>query len=356
VDTAELLRRGAGYPVDYANVPGYPAFLALLGALGPSSVLGLRLGQAVLVALGLLLCFDLGRRLGGRTAGLAAAGLYSLDPLLVVSSVLLYPEAAASVLLTGSLLSSWEADRRGHVAWVFLAGLQLGALTLFRPVGLALAPAMIAWFGLAPGYGWDRRAAHVGVLIGTWGLVVLPWAHRTYQAHGRVIPALVGLRGVPVIGAELEDRGVAGSVVTAIERDPAGFARRTLREFGYFWELYPSRLVTDDSTRRTAFSQDDPRLATAPLFRRSLRDVVSALSFSLELALAVFGLGVGWKTRRRETVWLLAVVLSFSLGYATFYGKLRYRIPILPIVLAFAGLGAATILAWLKPRRGVEPS
>jgi len=68
----------------------------------------------------------------------------------------------------------------------------------------------------------------------------------------------------------------------------------------------------------------------------------------LELALAALGFGVGWKTRRREAAWLLAVILSFSLGYAIFYGKLRYRIPILPIVLAFAGLGAATLLVWLN--------
>jgi hypothetical protein len=34
-----------------------------------------------------------------------------------------------------------------------------------------------------------------------------------------------------------------------------------------------------------------------------------------------------------ETVWLLVLELSFALGYAIFYGRLRYRIPILPIVL-----------------------
>ena len=36
-------------------------------------------------------------------------------------------------------------------------------------------------------------------------------------------------------------------------------------------------------------------------------------------------------------------MLSFALGYAIFYGKLRYRIPILPIVLGFAGLGVASL-------------
>lgn len=349
VDAAERLRGGAGYSVDYANVPGYPVFLALLGLLGPSSVLALRMGQATLVALGALLCFELGRRLGGRPAGLAAAGLYSLDPLLVVSAALLYPEATAGLLLTGSLLTTWEAIRRDRMALVLIAGIQLGAFTLFRPVGLALAPAMIGWVGLAPGYRWSRRAAHVAVLIGTWALVLVPWGHRNHQVHGRVVPnTLVALRGVPVIGAEVGRSGVGGAVATAIQRDPAAFTRRTIREFGYFWEFYPTRLVTDDSTRRAGFSRQDPRLASAPLFRRSARDVVSALSVGIEFALAVIGLIVGWRTRRRETVWLLAIVLSFAAGYATFYGKMRYRIPLLPIVLGFAGLGGATLAGRLR--------
>jgi len=343
VDAAERLRSGAGLSASSADVPGYPVFLALLGLLVPGGVLALRVGQAILVALGGLLCFDLGRRLGGRSAGLAAAALYSLDPLLVVSAALLYPEATAGLLLTGSLVAAWEAIRRDRISLVLVAGVLVGLFTLFRPVGLALAPVMIGWVGFAPGCRWSRRAAYVAVLLGVWALVLVPWAHRNYQAYGRLLPNTVGLRGVPVIGPEVERSGVAGAVATAIQRDPPGFTRRTISEFGHFWEFYPSRLVTDDSARRAGFSRQDPRLTSAPLLPRSARDMMSALSFGFELALAGIGVAVGWRNRRRETVWLLGLVLSFALGYAVFYGKLRYRIPILPIVLGFAGLGAASL-------------
>jgi hypothetical protein len=36
---------------------------------------------------------------------------------------------------------------------------------------------------------------------------------------------------------------------------------------------------------------------------------------------------------------LLAVVLAYSLGFALFVGKLRYRIVVLPCVAIFAGVG-----------------
>jgi len=43
----------------------------------------------------------------------------------------------------------------------------------------------------------------VAVLVGAWALVLVPWAHRNYQAYGRLLPNTVGLSGVPVIGAEI---------------------------------------------------------------------------------------------------------------------------------------------------------
>ena len=325
--------------------PGYPAFLTLVGLVVPDGVLPVRAGQAFVAALGVLLCYGLGRRLGGEAAGVASAALYSVDPLLVVSAALLYPEAPGALLLTGSVLAAWDAVRRDRLLLAGLAGLQLGAFTLFRPLGLAIAPAMIAWVGLAPARGWPRRGAHLGLLVGAWLLVLLPWLHGNYRDSGRLLPMAAAVRTVPGIGAQAERYGVGRAVVQAAVRDPMVMVRRTLREFAHFWELYPTRLVTDDASERSDLSRNDPRLSAAPLVQRSLRDVASALSFGVELALAAVGLVAGWRARRRETLWLLAGVLSFALGYALFYGKLRYRIPALPIVLGFAGLGAVTLVS-----------
>jgi 4-amino-4-deoxy-L-arabinose transferase-like glycosyltransferase len=341
VDAAMRLRTGAGLGAGYDNVPGYPALLAILGTPVPSQVVLLRLAQAALASLGCVLCFGLARRLGGDRAGFAAAVLYAVDPLLVVSAGLLYPEVTAGLMLTAALLAGWDGVRRDRLLPIAVAGLLLGVLALLRPVGLVLAPVMLAWVGLAPGQRWGRRVAYAVCLGLAWAVALLPWTYRNYRVHGRVVP-------IATAGTELARHGLAGALTGAAERDPGGFARRTVRELGGFWELYPTRLMTDDSSRRAELSRGDPRLTSTPVLQRSLRDTASALSFGLELALASGGLLVGWRTRRRETVWLVTTVLAFSLGYALFHGKLRYRIPILPIVFAFAGLGAQAVFSWAK--------
>ena len=353
VDGAAALRSGAALEGPAAHVPLYPTFLALLGILLPDGVLAFRLGQACVAAAGVLLCYALGRRLGGETAGLVAGALYALDPLLVVTAGLLYPEATAALLLAGGLLAAWSAAGGGRL-FPFLSGALLGAATLFRPVTLAVAPAVAAWLLFAPAHPWSRRIAGTILFALAWGLVISPWVSRTHDRSGLLLPVEApGLRGTPADDSLGTGDGIMRTLLSTAARDPAGFIGRTVREFGHFWELYPTRLVTDRTVYRKQFAEQDPRLSSAPVVRRSLRDVVSALSFGLELLLAAIGIAVGWRRQRRTTVWLMAVVLSFALGYALFHGKLRYRIPVLPVVLAFAGVGlTAVVPAWRQGQAG----
>jgi hypothetical protein len=107
--------------------------------------------------------------------------------------------------------------------------------------------------------------------------------------------------------------------------------------------LYPQRLTTDNAERRATMRAYDERLPAEQSFPVGLRDVVSALSFGAELTLAVVGLVTVWPTRRREASLLLAVILCFALAYAPFVARLRYRIPVLPLLLLFAGSGAVAV-------------
>jgi 4-amino-4-deoxy-L-arabinose transferase-like glycosyltransferase len=303
-----------------------------------------------LLVLGAVLCVVMGRRLGTPAAGLLAGLVYALDPLLAVSASLLYPDPPAALLLAGSLLLIWRDKGTGSLLRLFAGGSLLGAFVLFRLVGIVLVPPTVLYLlagGATPG---RRRTVEVAVLLAGWLLVVGPWVGQNHHETGRWLPIATAVRSAPGIGPSVEEQGVTRAVVAAATNDPAGFARRALVEFAHFWEPYPTRLLTDHASVRAALSERDPRLSTAPIARRGLRDTISAVSFSAEVILAVIGVWIGWRTRRRETLWLVGLMLSFALGYALFYGKIRYRIPVLPILFAFAGVGGVRLVTLIAAR------
>jgi hypothetical protein len=79
---------------------------------------------------------------------------------------------------------------------------------------------------------------------------------------------------------------------------------------------------------------------------------VSAISFALELFLALVGIAVVARTQWRQAMFPVAVILAYAAGYALFAAKLRYRIPVLPLLFLFTGAGAAAVYSFLRRPSG----
>jgi hypothetical protein len=186
---------------------------------------------------------------------------------------------------------------------------------------------------------------HAAALVLTCALTLLPWTLRNYRVHGGLTPMTASATDLARLATDdVNQRGLTETLVHRALDDPAGFGRRLAVEFGHFWELVPSRLATDDPARRQEMHEGDPRLPPEPFVAQTLRDSVSALSFGLELLLGFLGVALLWRRRRRETALLLAIVVTFALGYSLFFGKLRYRVPVLPLVFVFTAVGAAAAI------------
>ena len=177
--------------------PLYPLLLALPSLLGLKTLVAHRvvsclMGAALVVGVGLL-----GRRVGGERAGLLAAAIAAVYPLLVVLDGSLRSESLYAPLIAFLLLATYRLVDRPGVGRAVVVGAVLGLAALTRSEALLLGVLLlVAAAARLPSGGRLRPVAVVGVVA---LLVVSPWAIRNWAEFGR--PLLSTNEGSLVYGA-----------------------------------------------------------------------------------------------------------------------------------------------------------
>lgn len=378
----------------YFRPPGYPCMLsAVYRAAGrdPAAprVLQFALGLAT-AALG----WWLGRRLAGRTAGLAAAAILASCWSLVYFEGQLLDPAILSLLTLLSVLATLRAGENPTPARGLLAGLAFGAFALIRPNILLVAPAAVLWLVWVTrrrGNSGRGRVAAAALLAGL-ALAILPVTVRNRVAGGEwvllstngginlyvgnndaadaqsaAIPEIEELTGsggwtlfdwpdiVAALGRKLghpvgqaEASRYWGRQATAwIATHPARFAALTARRAALFWG--PAEV-----------SEHDARLtrAASGVLRRI------PIGFPFALALAITGAAALVAGRREiggvpptsdtdlETAALLgAFAAAYFLSYLAFFFNARFRAPLVPILALLAGIAVDRIARLAVDRR-----
>jgi 4-amino-4-deoxy-L-arabinose transferase-like glycosyltransferase len=166
--------------------PAWPLLLAAMSKLGGTShdahrAVGALCGTGTVVAIGFL-----GRRVAGERAGLIAAGLAAVYPLLwVVDGTLmsesLYGLAIALALLAALRLVEHPSPGRGAAlgAAIALAALTRGEALLLVPL-LAVPAALLAR--------GPRRGLALAAALGACVLVLAPWTIRNAARFDRFVP------------------------------------------------------------------------------------------------------------------------------------------------------------------------
>jgi hypothetical protein len=160
------------YGLRYGIILPVAAAMRVLG----TSPLAVTLPSLVASLLGLLCALIVGRELGGRAVGLAAAALVAVTPISVLSGTYVLPEAFLDLALWASLSFMLIGSRRASKLLLFAAGLAGGYSYLVRSYGLVLAG-----LGAIPIFLAGRRP------VARWlwflaGLAVFPAAEMTYHA------------------------------------------------------------------------------------------------------------------------------------------------------------------------------
>jgi len=131
------LRHGEalGRDVFASQMPGFYVLLQGVGAVFGVSIAGVRSGMVAVAAIGALLAYLAGRRVGGPLTGLACAGIVVIAPRLSTLGSRIYADLPAMVLALASL---WAATWRRTLP----AGALIAAACLVKVSALTALPAL----------------------------------------------------------------------------------------------------------------------------------------------------------------------------------------------------------------------
>ena len=366
---------GAGGTWPTAFVPPLmPWIISLLYRVIGHHYFGALLLQCAIGALVPLLLVALGDALHGGGIGRIAGWLAAVHPLLVFFSGYLLTETTFCVMLLLALVAAADWIKTPRPGRAFGTGILCGLAALTRPPALML-PALLAvwsWSPLGLTLAARDRVRQIALLFLGLVLAVGPWTLRNAAVFHAFVPVTTGAGRAlldsnnPVVWNDPARRGGANfsfslepwaSAVrgkTEIEADAYGraqayaFLRGHVREWpamalaklGRFWR------ITAEGSGTGAWQR-----AGSPL-EGWLKRLDPLLIWSLVvLPLAIWGLV---RTLRGARRWFQAlsvlVILYFTLGALVFWGALRMRLPIEPLVVLLAAVGVDDVRRRLRGR------
>lgn len=381
-------------PAEFVHAPLYAYFLAAIGGLTGDYVWSPRLVQlAVDVATVGLVYLAAGRVFGLRAAWIAAA-LLALYPPAIFFDLLIQKASVTLALSALVLFTSLRAARfgeaeaaapshgrpaswRGSAARWAAAGAAAGLLILNRQHGLAYLPLLALWAWLAPPrVPASRRAAHVASLLAAAALVVSPWLVRNRVVLGEWSVATPNFGQNFAMGNLPEATGTYLPMVRGAasgEREQAGWTRRaedalgrdlTPREVSDFYLRaalawigeHPGAwlLLTGKKLAMVFGAHELPDTEDYYLYAEhsvALRWLDRVWHFGVLVPLAALGIAATAREWRR--VWpLYAWLLVTAISVSVFVVFARYRLPLLPVLLTFAGAGVACLFGDEGARAG----
>ena len=382
-DWALRIARGAWMGNElFEQSPLYAYFLALIFKLFGPGLLAPRLIQIAIGAGTCVLIYRTGRLLFSPGAGLAAGlGAAVYGPFLFYDGMLM-KEFLAVFFVTAMLyqLCAASGSQRGMLA---TSGICLGLSALVRDNLILLVPAVCLWLLVDPwvsplvrrGPAREGLGRSMAFLFGV-ALVVVPVMARNYHVSGEFVLLTAGGGEAFYIGNNPQADGryspppfVRASSVVEHEDFRAEAARRLSRPAGSisrkeasdYWLRqgldwiagHPGEYLVLLGRKLLIFwnHYELPDNHSYDQHRRILTILtLPLLTFGLLAPLAVLGVTLSF-SRWRDVLVLCFVGGGYLASVMLFFNFGRYRMPIVPVLLLFAGYGLVELTRILLERR-----
>jgi 4-amino-4-deoxy-L-arabinose transferase-like glycosyltransferase len=339
--------------------PGYSAYVAaayaLFGIESGAATLVLQVTNAAATALAAGLVFLIAARAGGRLAGWTGGVIAALNPTLIGYTSYVWD---TSLFTLGVVVTVWLSQRLARTPIgarrYFAYGIWLGALALLNPA-LTIAYPLLVLYPLCRTLRsqWKRISTGILAAVLGWMAAIAPWTIRNYVQFDELIYVRSGFmlqlwlgvcpeadangaamfqRQYPLSSIEVQ-RKVAGmgeeafiaecgrKAKEAIAADPARFAKLVLMRVVDYWT-------------GASLTHAEPDGSVIPRSPGRLAVTIFLTTEVLVLLIALF-----MRTRRSDgLMWILTILVLFSIVYCATHVQVRYRTPSEPLVAVLLGM------------------
>ena len=381
----------------FYQAPLYPYFLAVLKTAFGQGPFAARLVQAALGAGACGLLALAGAAFFSRRAGLWAGAILAVYPPALFFDGLIQKTSLGQFLGAALLaLVAWT-QTRPRLAGIVGVGLVAGLFALTRENALALVPILVVWAvwvagcdiagprgrssGAEPalsGLGrrlWLRRAGWTLAFLAGLAVVLVPVGLRNWRLGGGFALTTVQMGPNFFIGNNPDATGRYRPLVEGHETPEFERADATrLAEEAAGRTLSPQEVSDFWMRRAWQYIRSEPLdwlklLATKTLLVLNAYEIADAESFYIYgqwswllgvlsgfvhfgVLLPLAAAGVVFTLADRRGLWVLyAVALVTIVSVAAFYVFARYRYPLVPVAVLFAGAGVACVIERLRAQR-----
>lgn len=363
----------------FYQTPFYPYLLGVIYTIAGHSVWAVRIVQALLGATSCALLARSGSAWFSPRVGWIAGLLLAIYPPALFFDGIIQKASLDLILMTALLWATGAAQRQTRPILLVVIGVLLGCMALNRENAVILIPAIATWAVWLQKKGtgvfsWSRAdAVRVAAVVAGIALILLPVGLRNYYVGGQFLlttsqmgpnfyignhAGASGLyeplrpdRGDPIferadaqlLAEEDLERPLSPSEISDywmgrswqdIKADPAAWLKLLAKK----WLLTWHRIELVDAEGIRVHTRESWPLA-----------ILAWWHFGVLCPLAAAGI---WLTRRDwRRLWLLYAMLGlFAFAVAMFFVFARYRYPLVPVCMLFAGAAVAEVWELFKGR------
>ncbi|MBI4683412.1 MAG: glycosyltransferase family 39 protein [Nitrospirae bacterium] len=218
---------GENYNMGVFFPPGYPLFIGLLNLIVKDLFVSAKLISLISSSLTMVLSYLIGKELYDREAGLFAAFVYALYPVILMVSVDAYSDALFFCFLLLSIYLFLISLKKDNYFMSALIGISLAATYLTRPEGqfLLLLPLLQIFGVFSDKFSFNRKYLFKTAFIFLiFGLIISPYMLFLKNYTGKFSPT--GKANISILLGELSDEREYHEVVNSPDNlyDRAAFA------------------------------------------------------------------------------------------------------------------------------------